>query len=39
MVKDYREEVGHRTGGIKLYHELNGKFADHGIKMGRDKFF
>jgi len=39
MVKDYRQKVGHRTGGIKLYHELHGKFAAHGIKMGRDKFF
>jgi len=39
MVKDYRQKVGQRTGGIKLYHELSSRFADHGIKMGRDKFF
>ena len=39
MVKDYRNEVGHRTGGIKLYEELKKQKNDLGIKIGRDKFF
>ena len=37
MIKDYRKEVGQRTGGIKLYSELKSEMYAHGIKMGRDK--
>lgn len=39
MVKEYRNLVGHRTGGIKLYSELKSQIKTKGIKMGRDKFF
>ncbi|WP_371742968.1 IS3 family transposase [Lentimicrobium sp. S6] len=39
MVKGYRDKVGHRTGGIKLYSELKRPMIALGIKMGRDKFF
>ena len=39
MIKDYRKEVGQRTGGIKLYNELKPEMYAHGIKMGRDKFY
>ena len=39
MVKDYRNKVGQRTGGIKLYDELKADFVPNGIKMGRDKFY
>ena len=39
MVKDHRNEVGHRTGGIKLYAELKEQMNELGIKMGRDKLF
>ena len=39
MIKDYRKEVGQRTGGIKLYSELKSEMYAHGIKMGRDKFY
>ena len=39
MVKDYRNKVGQRTGGIKLYAELKDQFIAHDIKMGRDKFY
>ena len=39
MVKGYRNKVGHRTGGIKLYSELKKQMNALGIKMGRDKFF
>jgi len=39
MVKDYRNKVGHRTGGIKLYEELKADFMANDIKIGRDKFY
>jgi len=39
MVKDYRNKVGQRTGGIKLYAELKAQMNIVNIKMGRDKFF
>jgi len=39
MVKIYRDIVGHRTGGIKLYAGLKEQKNELGIKMGRDKFF
>jgi putative transposase len=39
MIKDYRNEVGQRTGGIKLHDNLKSKMESHGIKMGRDKFY
>jgi len=39
MVKGYRNKVGHRTGGIKLYSELKEQMEALEIKMGRDKFF
>ena len=39
MVKGYRDKVGHRTGGIKLYSDLKKKMNALEIKMGRDKFF
>jgi len=39
MVKDYRNKVGQRTGGIKLYAELKNDFNKQGIIIGRDKFY
>ncbi|WP_223270910.1 IS3 family transposase [Subsaximicrobium wynnwilliamsii] len=39
MVKDYRNKVGQRTGGIKLHKELKDEFEESGIKIGRDKFY
>ena len=39
MVKEYREKVGQRIGGIKLYSELKKQMRELGIKVGRDKFF
>ena len=39
MVKDYRNKVGQRTGGIKLYAELKNDFNKQNIKIGRDKFY
>jgi len=39
MIKDYRNEVGQRTGGIKLFDELRPEMQRLGIKMGRDKFY
>ncbi len=39
MVKEYRNNVGQRIGGIKLYSELKTQMNTANIKMGRDKFF
>jgi len=39
MIKEYRNMVGQRTGGRKLYSELKDQMIEAGIKMGRDKFF
>ena len=39
MIKDYRNKVGSKTGGIKLHTELKQDFIDAGIKIGRDKFY
>ena len=39
MVREYRNKVGQRIGGIKLYSELKSLMNSAGIKMGRDKFF
>ncbi|MDB2384847.1 IS3 family transposase [Polaribacter sp.] len=39
MVKDYRKKVSSKTGGIKLYKELNQNFINADIKIGRDKFY
>jgi len=39
MVKEYRNKVGQRIGGIKLYSELKEQMCNQDIKMGRDKFF
>lgn len=39
MIKDYRDEVGQRTGGIKLHDQLKPEMEQLGIKMGRDKFY
>ena len=39
MVKDYRNKVGSKTGGIKLYTELKQDFVNQDIKIGRDKFY
>lgn len=39
MIKQYREEVGQRTGGIKLHKALKPKMKAMGIKMGRDRFY
>ena len=39
MVKKYRENVGQRIGGIKLYSELKQQMGPLEIKIGRDKFF
>jgi transposase InsO family protein len=39
MVKEYREKVGQRIGGIKLYSELKKQMNALGINIGRDKFF
>jgi len=39
LVKDYRNKVGRRIGGLKLYHELKPDFEKHDIKTGRDKFY
>ncbi len=39
MVKEYRNKVGQRTGGLKLYSELKEQMRAQNIKMGRDKFF
>ena len=33
MIKDYRDEVGQRTGGIKLHDNLKAKMEQLGIKM------
>ncbi len=39
MVKEYRDLVGHKTGGRKLYKELKTDMNTHNIKIGRDRFF
>lgn len=39
MIKQYREQVGQRTGGIKLHKALKPKMKAMGVKMGRDKFY
>ncbi|WP_040756521.1 IS3 family transposase [Winogradskyella psychrotolerans] len=39
MVKDYRNKVGSKTGGIKLHAELKANFTEANIKIGRDKFY
>lgn len=39
LIKGYRNEVGQRTGGIKLYKELKTEMNKQGIKLGRDKFY
>jgi transposase InsO family protein len=39
MIKNYRKEVGQRTGGIKLHKELKPAMEQLGIKMGRDTFY
>lgn len=39
MVSQLRNEVGHFTGGRKLYDHLKDQLESKGIKMGRDKFF
>jgi len=39
MIKNYRKEVGQRTGGIKLHKELKSDMEQLGIKMGRDTFY
>ena len=39
MVKEYRNKVGQKIGGIKLYSELKTQMNTAEIKMGRDKFF
>ena len=39
MVKEYRNTVGQKIGGIKLYSELKEQMAEQDIKIGRDKFF
>lgn len=39
MIKDYRNEVGQRTGGIKLHDRLKSEMEQLGIKMVRDKFY
>ncbi|MFK7833811.1 MAG: IS3 family transposase [Winogradskyella sp.] len=39
MVKDYRKQVGSKTGGIKLHKELKQDFINAEIKIGRDKFY
>ncbi len=39
LIKGYRNEVGQRTGGIKLYKELKTEMNKQGVKLGRDKFY
>ncbi|WP_298247972.1 IS3 family transposase [uncultured Christiangramia sp.] len=39
MVLEKRQEIGHRTGGLKLYELLKEVMRRQGIKMGRDKFY
>jgi len=39
MIKEYRNKVGQRTGGRKLYDEFKEELKTVNIKMGRDKFF
>lgn len=39
MVLEKRQEIGHRTGGLKLYELLKEVMRKKGIKMGRDKFY
>ncbi|WP_317190645.1 IS3 family transposase [Winogradskyella marina] len=39
IVKDYRKQVGSKTGGIKLHTELKQDFINADIKIGRDKFY
>ncbi|WP_233267657.1 IS3 family transposase [Algibacter sp. L1A34] len=39
MVKEYRNKVGSKTGGIKLHKELKQDFINADIKIGRDKFY
>jgi putative transposase len=39
MVLEKRQEIGHRTGGLKLYELLKEVMRQQGIKMGRDKFY
>ena len=39
MVLEKRKEIGHRTGGLKLYDLLKVTMHRQGIKMGRDKFY
>ena len=39
MVRGYRNKVGSKTGGIKLYTELKQDFIKTDIKIGRDKFY
>ena len=39
LIRDYRNEVGQKTGGIKLYENLKPNMEQLGIKMGRDRFY
>lgn len=39
LVKEYRNKVGHQTGGKKLYNHLKKDFELNNIKLGRDRFF
>lgn len=39
LVRKYRNQIGQRTGGIKLLKLLKSEMEYHNIKMGRDKFF
>jgi len=39
LVKDLRNKIGQKIGGIKLHSELKQQMKTLNIKMGRDKFF
>ena len=39
MIQEYRNKVGQRTGGRKLYDEFKDQFKPLHIKIGRDKLF
>lgn len=39
LVRKYRNQIGQRTGGIKLLKLIKPEMKLHQIKMGRDKFF
>ena len=39
LVRKYRNQIGQRTGGVKLLKLLKFEMEYHNIKMGRDKFF